>query len=200
MPSVNEPQDRRAGRATPEYLTIGTITSPKGLAGEVRVYSHSDWPQRFAALSKVFLGEGGRPAGKARTVERAAVHGSVIVLKLAGTDTREEAEALRGRDLLVAAEDAWPLPEGHYYHYQLIGMKVLDTEGTDRGTLVRIYPGPANDFYAVAGPEGTETLIPGVRTAVRSIDPRTGTMVVEWPEFCGDEGATPAGGRKRDAD
>lgn len=178
----------------PAYLTIGTVTSPRGLRGEVRVYPHTDWPERFKALSRVFIGAGGKPF-EARQVERATVSGSAVTIKLAGVDTVEAAAALRGKDLLVPVDEAWPLPEGRYYHYQLLGMTVLDPSGRRRGTLVRIYPGPANDFYAVAPRAGTgpEVLIPAVRSAVKSIDLQSRTMVVDWPVYWDEQAEPPAG-------
>lgn len=191
---MNE-RDSGCDRGTePAYLTIGTITSPKGLAGEVRVHPHTDWPERFNALARVFLGAGGRPTSGAVTVERVTVSGPSIVIKLAGSGTREQAKALHGRDLLIPVEEAWPLPEGHYYHYQLLGMNVRDLDGRDRGTLVRIYPGPANDFLAVSAHGGGEVLIPAVRAAVREIDLQHRVVVVKWPEYYGDEKESSPGG------
>jgi 16S rRNA processing protein RimM len=180
--------------SVPAYLTIGTVASPRGLCGDVRVYPHTDWPERFKGLSHVLVGAGGKPA-ETREVERTWVSGSSVAIKLAGVDTLEAANALRGKDLLVAVDEAWPLPEGHYYHFQLLGLTVLDSSGRQRGTLVRIYPGPANDFYGVAVRDatGSEVLIPAVKAAVKSIDLQSRTMVVDWPRYW-DEPGEPAAG------
>ncbi len=42
------------------------------------------------------------------------------VVRLEGVDRREQAEALSGRYLEVEAE---PLPAGHYYWHQLVGLR-----------------------------------------------------------------------------
>jgi len=152
------------------------------VSGEVRVYPHTDRPERFEGLRRVYLGSSGTGADP-RRVERASVAPSRIIIKLGGIDTREDAETLRGRDLLIPADEVWPLPDGHYYHFQLVGLAVRDVAGSLRGRVSRIYPGPANDFYAVqARPEGPEELIPATRQVVRSIDLEEGLMVVDWPE------------------
>jgi len=109
------------------------------------------------------------------------------VLKLSGVDDRDAAEALRGRDLLVPAADAWPLPPDHFYHYQLVGMTVLDIGGNERGRLVRVYTGPANDFYAVAVPgRKTEVLLPAVKHVILRVDLAAGTITADWPELGGE--------------
>ncbi len=116
-------------------------------------------------------------------------------------DTLEAANALRGKDLLVAIHEAWPLPEGHYYHFQLLGMTVFDSSGRCRGMLERIYPGPANDFYGVAvrGAPGPEILIPAVKTAVKSVDLQSRIMVVDWPRYWDEPGESAAGAPPKDS-
>ncbi len=169
----------------PDYLTIGTVTSPHGVQGAVRVFPHTDMPDRFRALAEVWLGSGGRPQRQCR-VESATTGRKLVVLKLAGVNTREQAEALRGTDLLVPVEQAWPLPEGAYYHFELEGMAVFDCAGRLRGTLTRVYPGPANDFFCVSeAGSGRETLLAAVRSVVKEVDRERGRMVVEWPEEYG---------------
>lgn len=166
----------------PEWITIGTVTAPHGVEGEVRVYPHTDRPERFASLRRVYLGASGRGTDP-RQVESASVAPQRIVLKLSGVDGRDSAEALRGRDLLVPGDEAWPLPAGHYYHFQLVGLTVRDLAGRLRGQVSRVYPGPANDFYAVETALGRpETLIPAVRHVIKQVDLEHGLMVVDWPQ------------------
>lgn len=169
------------GPGRPEHITIGTITSPRGVRGEVNVYPHTDRPERFGALRSVWLGRDG-VAERPFQVEAASCHGRMATVKLAGVDSRDQAEALRGTDLLVPADEAWPLAEGEYYHFQLIGLDVYDLEGRFRGKLTRVYPGPANDCFAVKLPgSNAECLLPALRAVIRQVDLGTGRMIVDWP-------------------
>lgn len=168
--------------APPAYLTIGTITAPFATKGEVKVYPHTDFPERFAALQAVYLGGDGQPRER-RRVAGARVKGGVVFLKLVGVDSRAGAEALRNVDLLVPREEAWQLPEDHYYRYQLIGLTVFDATGRRRGTLTKVYPGPANDFFAVSDENGRETLLPAIRAVVTAVDLDEGRLTVVWPEY-----------------
>ena len=165
----------------PTHLVIGTVTSPRGVRGEVNVFPHTDRPERFRGLQSVLLGRDGI-ATREVAVEAASDSGRLVSMKLAGVDTREQAEALRGTDLLVPVEQAWPLPEDTYYHYQLVGLAVYDVQGRRRGTLTKVYPGPGNDCFAVT-PDGggPEQLVPALRSVVLRVDLAAGSVTVDWP-------------------
>ena len=147
------------------------------------MFPHTDWPERFKQLKQVYLGSEGRPEGAPRAVTVLEAGVRQVVVQLSGVSDREAAEALRGTDLLIPAADAFPLPEGHFYHFELLGLEVWDQRGRLRGTLTRIYPGPANDFYGVTGQPGAkEALLPAVRHVIIEVDLANGRMIVDWPE------------------
>ena len=62
-----------------------------------------------------------------------------------------------------------PLPEGQYYHHQIIGLQVRTTEGDPIGTITGVLTGKSNDNYIVRGATG-EILIPAIEDVVQSID------------------------------
>ena len=112
-----------------------------------------------------------------------AVHGTanLLILKFAGVDNRDVADALRGKYLEVESDAVRPLPEGSYYHWQLLGLEVFDPGGRRLGTLADIVDNPANDVYVVRG-DGGEVLVPAVSEVVLSVDLDAGRMVVDLPE------------------
>jgi 16S rRNA processing protein RimM len=74
------------------------------------------------------------------------------------------------------------LPAGRYYHYQLVGLSVVD-QRSDRvlGTVVEVLSYDANDVLRVtAGVK--EVLVPMVRSIVREIEPSQGRIVVDMPD------------------
>ena len=71
-----------------------------------------------------------------------------------------------------------PLPEGHYYHDQIIGLRVKTTGGQLIGTISAILTGQSNDNYVVRSDKG-EILIPAIEDVVHSIDPDTGYITIE---------------------
>ena len=75
------------------------------------------------------------------------------------------------------------LPQGEYYHHQLLGLQVINKEGQLLGTLVEILETGANDVYVVKGESGEEVLLPAIDGVVVGIDLENHTMLVEPPAW-----------------
>lgn len=161
-------------------MTIGAVTAPHGVRGEVRVLPLTDFPDRFFDLKRVFL-----LTGRSRTEYRVqGVKGltrGLFLLKLEGIERREDAERLRRAEVQVPRSEAVPLPPGMFYVFDLVGARVVTTGGEELGRLKDVLPNPANDVYVVEREDGREILIPGVRHIVLSIDAENGEIVVDPP-------------------
>ena len=72
----------------------------------------------------------------------------------------------------------YSLPEGQYYHHQIIGLQVRTTQGESIGTITDVLSGKSNDNYIVQGAKG-EILIPAIEDVVKSIDLGQGHMTIE---------------------
>ncbi len=123
----------------------------------------------------------GRPvtvAGQAAVIEQARPAGRYVHIKLSGVDSREAAAALLGAYVEAPEDDLPPLPEGQFYRFQLLGMRVAATDGRDLGEVQDILSTQANDVYVVRGPLG-EVLVPAIDDVVREIDLASRTMTVE---------------------
>jgi 16S rRNA processing protein RimM len=156
----------------PWSLLIGEITAPLGLKGEVRVFPHTDFPERFEGLREVGVRQGEGPP-RVVAVTQARVLGRRISLKLDGIDTIEQAEALRGAHLLLPQSQAMPLEADAYYHHQLLGLEVVTTADESLGRITAILATGANDVY-----ETPLALIPAVKAFVLEVDLTQGRMVV----------------------
>jgi 16S rRNA processing protein RimM len=158
----------------PSFLVIGQILKPHSVRGDVRVKPLTDLPERFTWLETVYIGEDDlRPVA----VEAARFHGEFVLLKLAGYDSREAVQELRGQFLLVPQSEAIPLEEGEYYLYQLEGLQVFTDEGEDLGELVQVMETGANNVFVVRGDSG-ELLLPDTDEVVVEIDFENGRMTV----------------------
>lgn len=157
-----------------EYLVIGQITKPHGVRGEVRVMPHTDVPERFTWLETVFVGD---TDGEPVTVEHARLHQGMVLLKLAGVNGREAAEALRDKLLYVSELDAIPLDEDEYYLFELEGMEVVAEDGRILGTLIEVLETKANNVFLVRGDSG-EVLLPDTEEVIREIDFENGRILV----------------------
>ena len=71
--------------------------------------------------------------------------------------------------------------QGEYFHYQIIGLKVISVTGEDLGEITDILETGSNDVYVVVGPTG-EILVPAIRDVIKEIDVLSGLMTVDLPE------------------
>jgi 16S rRNA processing protein RimM len=154
-------------------ILVGRITAPVGLDGSVRVESLSDVPHRFAPGAILLLQGAPHKVQHMRT-------GRLPVLKLEGVNTREAAERLRGAELHVPEGDSPEPPQDTYYHYQLLDMQVVDTQGNLLGLITEILSSPGNDVYVVTS-NGRETLVPALADIVKKVDLAARRMVVDMP-------------------
>ncbi len=158
----------------PRFLIIGRVTKPHGVRGDVRVTPHTDLPERFTWLETVYVGERDpQPVA----VEGVRFHGDVILLKLAGYDGRNAADALRGQWLQVPESEALPLADGEYYLYQLEGLAVFTDEGDHLGELTQVIETGANHVFVVRD-HAKEILLPDTDEVILEIDFENGRMTV----------------------
>lgn len=175
-----------------ELVSIGEICGAFGVRGEVKVRPLTDFPERFRGMREVLVGRGDR-------VRRYAIDGVVErggwwYFKLAGVETREQAQALRGARLQVTEAEVQPLPEDCYYVFQLRGLAVYDQQRGLLGTLSDVLHTGANDVYVVRGERYGEVLIPAIRDVVLEIDLAGGRVQVRLlPGLLPEEGADGAG-------
>lgn len=161
------------GHRRMEKILIGKITSAVGLKGEVKVYSYASSPDRFRALSRVWIDDDEYAVAHSRTQKNMAV------LQVKGVSDRDAAERLRRRSVYMSDEDLEELEEGEYYIRDLIGLAVVNDESSEKiGTVRDILTDRPQDIYVVALPDGREAMIPGVRSFIRRVDLENGRIYV----------------------
>lgn len=144
-----------------EWVTIAVLGKPRGTHGEMFALPTTSHLERFAPGREFTLwfdaGSGRAPLRK--RLELARSHNEKLIVKLAGVDSIEEAETLRGAALCLRAEEREPLPEGEYYYDDLKGFAVVDFDtGESLGTVVGftegIGPGVLEVETPAAGAKG----------------------------------------------
>lgn len=166
-----------ARRNRPSHLVIGRILAPHGVKGEVETEILTDFPDRFALLKTVYLGEELQPV----IVEGHRFKKNRVILKLAGCEDRSEARILRGKLVHVPYGEAMPLEEDEYYVYQILGLEVWTTEGEFLGVVDDILFTGSNDVYVVKNGE-QEVLIPAISDVVVEVDMDGGRIKVQLME------------------
>ena len=157
-------------------IVIGRVGAPHGIAGDVRVIPLTDFPERFAALREVMVGD------ELLHIESVKPQGKNFLMRFREYAVREDAQRLTGRLLTVARAEAAPLDEGEYYVFDIVGLTVYDEENNELGTVENVLRTGSNDVYAVRSEDGCEILIPALRKVVRTIDVLNGRMTVRLSE------------------
>jgi 16S rRNA processing protein RimM len=134
-----------------DWLEIGKIVAPQGMSGELRVYPESDFPERFEVPGKRWLLRPGEtePQPIELLTGRYIEGKNLYVIRLAGVENRDQAEAMPGCKLMVPASDRPQLGEDEYHVIDLIGLEVfMQASGELVGTVVDIIPA-GNDLLEV---------------------------------------------------
>jgi len=120
-------------------------------------------------------------------LEEGKQHGNAIVVKIAGIDTRNQAEALVRAEIWLETAILLDHADGEYYWFQLIGLKVVSPEGQELGTITSLIETGANDVlvvqnkHASAAGKNQEVLIPYLTgDVVKQVDLEQQLMIVEW--------------------
>ena len=170
----NEPSSKSASSAdgvAEGYVAVGRVAGAFGVRGEIKIVPLAP-PQAFEPGRSVTL------RGAVHRIEASRRHKNTVLLKLSGITTPDEIAPLRGEYLQVPETDLAPLPEGEYYRYQLIGLRVVSTEGEELGEITEVLERPANDVFVVQGPRG-EALVPAVDEIVRAVDIAGSVVTIE---------------------
>jgi 16S rRNA processing protein RimM len=162
-------------------VAIGEIVRAHGLTGAVRVKALTDRPQRFEGLADCIVWDPDGDTRAARAVERVDRNQETILMKLAGVEGVQDANALVGRLVAVPERDAVPLPEGQFYPWQLVGCRVETEAGQPVGEVTGLERGPAQDLWVVAA-GGRERLVPAVAEIIVALDLAARRVIIRPPE------------------
>ncbi len=153
-------------------LPTGQIVNTHGLRGDVKVMPWADDPSDLLEFDRFFID------GTQYQVEHSSQQKNMILLKLQGVDSIDDAMKLRNRELCISREDV-ELEDGVVFVADLIGLPVM-ADGRKIGKITEVMTLPGNDVYVVKGEH--EYLIPAVREYVEPLNLSTGAVYVHLIE------------------
>ena len=164
-----------------EMLVVAEVVKPHGLRGEVCIESHADSPFLFDEVPCLYLAKKGqKPRGF--VVRSSRTHKGRVLLTFKGVEGRDEAEALRGMEILVREKDLPSTGDDEVYMYELEGMAVELEDGTVVGTISNFILAPGQETWVISSSEGKEILFPAVEEFVLYVDLDAEKIVVAPPE------------------
>lgn len=164
-------------------LTVGRVVKAHGIAGELVVEIRTDDPAaRFAPGNTLRAKNSRRGEERSYVVDQAREHGARLLVRLAGVDDRDAADALRGSLFVVDSGELPPIDEPDtYYDHQLEGLHVRTTTGLDVGVVAEVLHTAAAELLAVRRDSG-EVLVPFVSAIVTSVSLDDRSIEIDPPD------------------
>jgi 16S rRNA processing protein RimM len=147
---------------------IGRIVGAFGLRGEVKVEPLTDFWERFHKGSRLLLN------GNWVTVQSYREHKGRPLITLSGVPDATAAEKLQWEYLEGVALERSELDEDEFFTEDLIGLKVVSTEGLELGVVEDVMESPAHDILVVG-----DSLIPAVKEFVTDVDLDNGVLTIK---------------------
>ena len=148
-----------------EFLEGGKIVGTHGVRGEMRVECWCDSPQVLAKIKTLYFDE-----GKEKIKVQSRAHKNMVLMKMPGVDTIEQADLLRGKIVYIKRSDM-KLDKGAHFVQDLIGLEVVDAEtGEVYGVVKDVLRTGSNDVYEMKGQDEKMYYIPAIPDIVRDVD------------------------------
>jgi 16S rRNA processing protein RimM len=158
-------------RRPPDVLIeLGRVAAPYGVRGWVKVAGNAE---ALAAIPSWSI------EGVERPVEETKPHSGWLLAKLAGIETREQAQALKGKPVCAVRASLPEPPQGTYYWADLVGLEVVNLQGRGLGTIRALRSGGAQDIAEIADGKRVR-LLPWVSAIVKQVDLASGRIEVDW--------------------
>ena len=151
-----------------QVFQVGIISSTHGDRGEVKVFPTTDDMKRVKKLKEVLLDTGKETL--TLEIEGVKFFKQFVILKFKGYDNIDDIVKYRGKSLFVPRENAVKLQKDEYFIADLIGLKVVNEDGSFTGVLKDVMETGANDVYIVESQDGKEVLIPAIKDCILQVD------------------------------
>ncbi|NLL36769.1 MAG: 16S rRNA processing protein RimM [Fretibacterium sp.] len=162
-------------------VLIGRILSAHGTEGEFVLLPLTDFPGRFFSMDSLELYRGGDPLCSLKVLGLRENNKGAFIVD-GGLGDRESAKELVGAHVVVNLQERVPLPEGHFWVDDLIGLRVETVEGLHLGTVTDFLSLGAHELYEVRDEMGKLHYIPAVSEFVQKLEPEAGRMVISLIE------------------
>ena len=160
-----------------ELLKIATVTSPSGIKGFVKIRSLASNPADIFIYHPLSIGEERISLKKINRVKN-----GLFVCEIVGVTNREQAEKLRGKDIMIDRSALPELESDEHYAVDLLGFEVISKHGEKVGKVLNIINYGANDILEYETSSGDVVLIPLDAQFINGIDNKKKRIVLEHYE------------------
>ena len=166
----------------PHDVLLAVVTAAAGLKGEVKAKLFTAAPDALPRYGVLHTKDGRKLK---ITAFRPAKEGEAVIA-FEGVRDRNAAEALKGTELFVDRAALPDTDEDEFYHADLIGLEVRDSEGRVLGKVSALHNFGASDVIELQRADGDSVHLAFTRETVPVINIAEGFIIVAVPED--DEG------------
>ena len=166
-----------------EKFIIGTVGSPFGIKGFVKVHSASGETDHLLKLKSVIISKDGKEQRFQIAESSFAVkaHLPAVLMRFEGIDSPESAKALNGARLIAGRDQTAPLNDGEFYIEDIKGLPVLSEDGELFGHVTDIIEGGGGELTEIEPlllSNNKKFLVPFRREFFSEIDPKKGRLIL----------------------
>lgn len=162
-------------------IALGIIRKPHGVRGEASVEPWTNAAERFEEVMNVTLVSPDEAATRDVVIESVRVHGGRVLVTFSGIDSPEEVRDLANWTIEIPESEARALEADEYFLHDLVGLQLVDADGTPRGEVIDAYEGGSGVLLNVRH-GGAEFEVPFAADICTSIDLGAKRIVVALPE------------------
>lgn len=167
-------------RADGDRVVVAQFGAAHGVRGEVRLKSFTEDPLAVGRYGPL-AADDGRSFVIASARPAAGTAPDMLVVRVEGVTTRDQAAALNGIELSVARSRLPETEPEEFYHADLIGLDASMKDGAGAGTVIAVRNFGAGDLIEIAPVRGPTFLVPFTRAAVPEVDIARGRIVIDPP-------------------
>ncbi len=159
-----------------DMVAVGKILKIRGGKGELTFLPLTDDLDRFSLLKEVFIE---KPDGSTvkKEIEKIFFYNGKGVIKFIGINSGKEAGEFLKAHISIPEKERIQLPENHYFISDLIGARVITSEGKEIGKLTDVFQTKSNDVYVVTG-EDKERLIPAIKDVIKEVNIKDKKIII----------------------
>ena len=159
-----------------DLIAYGKVVKPHGLSGEVKVIPFSGDSGSFSSFSTLYISKDKNNSQKL-LISKSRNQKNLIIVKMQGIDTVDDAEKLRGMTVFVDKKELPGKEEDEYYWFELIGLDVFDEQDTLIGKVDEIIDNTAQPVLVIKK-NSDEFLVPLVDKFVDKVDLKNSKIVL----------------------
>lgn len=139
---------------TDRPVTLAVVIGAHGVTGEVRLKLFGEGPDSFRRFPSF------EANGRTLSLKSIRQGPNGAVARFVELTDRNAVEALRGAEITVPRSAFPPLADGEFYHFDVIGLPCLSSEGQELGKVAAIENFGAGDIIEIERPNGKRFMVP----------------------------------------